>query len=511
MHYFMSKKDQHQQHTSAHPRFLAPFPSDTYLNTSTHPPATVPYYPHPPHAQLPSTDVLPLHVYINSRQTNPLAPHPSSETQGSASATTTTPTLSPTSLHDKISHNNSTNHLETRPPSICAASNCYSPASLRCTRCKDTQYCSRLCQSSHWRSHKTQCQPPGATQPPDTKCSNPAPPSSTPTGSTTQSPTSCPDRPPCVAPWCHQRATISCSGCLATLYCSATCGHLDSPQHACICPVILSISSSRKWDHLSAEGWEPTHILALTTRFANPPLTASEKFSILFGDNPFICKLAEEARNYTHLSIEHIHQLAVEATPETLLKMSKQLLAVKKKCMAQERANKTKRAPQEANRPPKKIKLPRAHTFRRRPSPLTAPSPSSESKVEPEPQPTSAQATPVISISQQDAPDSPSASTCEGVPSPLVPHTECQPEARLPQDPAPQEWLLVALTHPNTLAKRRKSKPSVNAVKIRACPRHYNLDIIANKLAKQKLLKLACIHCKSLTLNPIPLARCGVG
>jgi hypothetical protein len=175
-----------------------------------------------------------------------------------------------------------------------------------------------------------------------------------------------------MAPWCKQRATISCPGCRATLYCSNTCGHLDRHEHSCICPIILSISRHRKWDHLRSEGWEPTHILALTNRFANPPTTSTEKFDILYGDNPFICQLAEEAIIYTRLTLERIHQIAVDATPETLLQLSRQLLTLKMKHMAKESVSSSKHS-RHHRQTTKKTKLSRAHTYRRRPCPSMAP------------------------------------------------------------------------------------------------------------------------------------------
>ena len=189
------------------------------------------------------------------------------------------------------------------------------------------------------------------------------------------------------------------------------------------------------------------------------------------------------------------------------------------KHLARESVSSRKPSRQQARQAPKKTKLPRAHTYRRRPCPRRVPDVGATEKYDPAPEQDqmpavrdASTATPVISTSQQDVPASQSASTREGLPPPSVPQTQCQPESRLPQDPPSQEWPLVALTRPNTLVKRRKVRPPVNADLIHARPRHYTLEVIANKLAKQKLFKfLACINCKSLTLNPIPFARCGVG
>ena len=163
MHYFMSKRDQHQQHTPD------AFTRHTHLDTNTPSLATV-----PSDIQVPPINDMSLHDYtISTRQNDPLTFH--------SSFAPLAPTIcqappKPRENNTFILHDNrinfqdnpiqnparpagtsKTHEHDTPSTPICAASNCDSPASLRCTRCKCTQYCSRTCRASQWRSHKATC------------------------------------------------------------------------------------------------------------------------------------------------------------------------------------------------------------------------------------------------------------------------------------------------------------------------------------------------------------------
>ncbi|GMH54923.1 hypothetical protein TL16_g01782 [Triparma laevis f. inornata] len=48
-----------------------------------------------------------------------------------------------------------------KPAPYCAFPGCKVPPTKTCSRCKETQYCSREHQKEHWRFHKKICVAPG--------------------------------------------------------------------------------------------------------------------------------------------------------------------------------------------------------------------------------------------------------------------------------------------------------------------------------------------------------------
>ena len=328
----MSKTDQLQHHNpDAHPTYLASLP--THLE---------------PPSSLKSTTVdtlkypIPLHGYLTRNIETPVS--------GITRHYTTT--RNPTQELAETAANTDSHETTTVGKPTCAATNCSSPGLLKCTRCKNTVYCSRSCQSVHWSSHRSVCIPPAPSPPP-------------PHADNTSSPflpqrtqnTPPPSLHPCLVPSCTQRASITCNTCLATLYCSKTCEHRDALTHACLCPAIQEVSVNRRWKRLRAGGWEPHAILTLADRFAVPALSASEKFDIIFGDDECSQQLVEEAVRYTGLPKERIHKIAIESTPEELSRLGYQLYGLREKAQR-------KQAPRRSS---KKCKQPSIRFLARRP------------------------------------------------------------------------------------------------------------------------------------------------
>ena len=42
-------------------------------------------------------------------------------------------------------------------PSLCAMPECRKDATNLCSRCKGGPYCSKECQTAHWKEHKQEC------------------------------------------------------------------------------------------------------------------------------------------------------------------------------------------------------------------------------------------------------------------------------------------------------------------------------------------------------------------
>ncbi|GMI04035.1 hypothetical protein TrLO_g275 [Triparma laevis f. longispina] len=51
--------------------------------------------------------------------------------------------------------------LDQKASPYCGYPGCREPAPLKCSRCKETNYCSKECQKDHWKFHKKLCFAPG--------------------------------------------------------------------------------------------------------------------------------------------------------------------------------------------------------------------------------------------------------------------------------------------------------------------------------------------------------------
>jgi len=396
---------------------------------------------------------------------------------------------------------------------VCEAPQCTTPGMSRCTRCKVTYYCSRSCQATHWKVHKLVCSLPGTMAPTPTTHSN--------TGSNAPKPSTVnPTSHQCIAPHCSQRAHIPCEDCESSLYCSTKCMHSDAISHAQICRTIRDIRVHRRWSHLRAVGWEQYQILKLVDRFAVPAPTAAERFDIMY-EEEFFRQLAKDAVVYTGLPQEHIHQLAVESTPEELSRLGKELHRKKQEYELKHRPKPRKRWP-----PIGRLKKARAKSHRNpgtQPLPMEAPNPSPQVTNEID-NLSPPQADIVLQQEDSTEPDSEQATESRSTktdetPDPVPPNHPVVSMVPVPS----QDSMETRLTRSDTqsvlhrvisVAARRKKK---RAPKKQYCKKKIAPCLYFPPYSPKSRLGLCnrqtvfrCIYCKWSSLI-IPLPRCGVG
>ena len=98
--------------------------------------------------------------------------------------------------------------------SSCERKECDLNGTLRCSRCKDVSYCSKECQTSHWKEHKKDCK-------------------------TKNESTSAPVLKECGEDSCKKTSGRNCSRCKMVSYCSKECQKKDWKRHKKNCGVGL--------------------------------------------------------------------------------------------------------------------------------------------------------------------------------------------------------------------------------------------------------------------------------
>jgi len=95
---------------------------------------------------------------------------------------------------------------EEKSSSCCEKQGCYLSGLMRCGRCKSVSYCSKECQTKHWKEHKIDCKPKNEV-------------------SSTEEPKKCGEEN------CQKAGEMNCSRCKSASYCSKDCQKKDWKRH----------------------------------------------------------------------------------------------------------------------------------------------------------------------------------------------------------------------------------------------------------------------------------------